>query len=567
MTSKYMDDIEALLEQGQEDAARKDREKGSDHAKSNRLNGDDDRMKDDGDDKHSAHGSDRSSRRHTDRYVGGHSSPHSGSVRRRSRSPRSPRDRHDRYDDRDRDRDRNGRYRDGHYDGRRRRSDDRGDRYRARSPYDDRHRRSPYNGGRDDKRGGRDGGRRRESPRRPAQANTPPLTDDERDRRTVFVQQLANRLRTKELEAFFEKIGPVKEAQIVRDRVTNRSKGVGYVEFKDEESVAKALNLTGQQLLGIPIIVQLTEAEKNRQARQTEGQATLSNGAPFHRLYVGNVHFSVGEDDLQTLFGTYGEVEFVQLQKDESGRSRGYGFVQYSSSDDAKQALAELNGFMLAERPLRVGLGNDKMNAEASTGMMQRNASGSNEFQASTFSGAGGRGTHAGGSTNFERSSREDKVAANSSALDDSDVGGVNYNNFSRESLMRKLARVEEPTPAVSKSKVSAAKKPPPPTMTQSRCVKVKNCYVEEDFDDPSFQQEIEEDFAEECSTKYGAVVHLGIPNEHDEGAVYVKFKDLKGSDNALKGLNGRFFGGRVLTASPVVEVIYNTTFPRAANL
>jgi len=56
-------------------------------------------------------------------------------------------------------------------------------------------------------------------------ARSPQLTEDERDRRTVFVQQLAARLRTKELIAFFEKIGPVKEAQIVKDRVSGRSKG------------------------------------------------------------------------------------------------------------------------------------------------------------------------------------------------------------------------------------------------------------------------------------------------------------------------------------------------------
>lgn len=41
----------------------------------------------------------------------------------------------------------------------------------------------------------------------------------------MFVQQLAARLRTKELKEFFEKVGPVSEAQIVKDRVSNRSKG------------------------------------------------------------------------------------------------------------------------------------------------------------------------------------------------------------------------------------------------------------------------------------------------------------------------------------------------------
>jgi len=167
------------------------------------------------------------------------------------------------------------------------------------------------------------------SPKRSrSKSKTPALTEDERDKRTVFVQQLAARLRTRELIAFFERAGEVNDAQIVKDRVSGRSKGVGYVEFKDEESVHAAIQLTGQKLLGIPIIAQLTEAEKNRQAKNPEA-INASTGAPFHRLYVGNIHFSITEDDLKNVFEPFGELEFVQLQKDEGGRSRGYGFVQY----------------------------------------------------------------------------------------------------------------------------------------------------------------------------------------------------------------------------------------------
>lgn len=103
---------------------------------------------------------------------------------------------------------------------------------------------------------------------------------------------------------------------------------VGYVEFKDEESVPQAIQLTGQKLLGIPIIAQLTEAEKNRQARNPEASSGHQHSAPFHRLYVGNIHFSITESDLQNVFEPFGELEFVQLQKDEANRSRGYGFVQ-----------------------------------------------------------------------------------------------------------------------------------------------------------------------------------------------------------------------------------------------
>jgi RNA-binding protein 39 len=103
---------------------------------------------------------------------------------------------------------------------------------------------------------------------------------------------------------------------------------VGYVEFKEESSVLAAIQLTGQKLLGIPIIAQLTEAEKNRQSRTTEGAAQQQAGVPFHRLYVGNIHFSITETDLAGVFDPFGELEFIQLQKEDGGRSRGYGFVQ-----------------------------------------------------------------------------------------------------------------------------------------------------------------------------------------------------------------------------------------------
>lgn len=125
---------------------------------------------------------------------------------------------------------------------------------------------------------------------------------------------------------------------------TNTRHRVGYVEFKDEESVTQALQLTGQKLLGIPIIVQLTEAEKNRQVRNTEGSNGHPNSIPFHRLYVGNIHFNVTEQDLQAVFEPFGELEFVQLQKDEQGRSRGYGFVQYVSLPDPPACCSYVRG-------------------------------------------------------------------------------------------------------------------------------------------------------------------------------------------------------------------------------
>ena len=97
----------------------------------------------------------------------------------------------------------------------------------------------------------------------------------------------------------------------MKDRVSGRSKGVGYVEFKNEESVPAAVQLTDQKLLGTPIIAQLTEAEKNRQVRNPEASSSNPNQIPFHRLYVDHIHFSNTESYLQNVFEPFEELESV----------------------------------------------------------------------------------------------------------------------------------------------------------------------------------------------------------------------------------------------------------------
>lgn len=142
-----------------------------------------------------------------------------------------------------------------------------------------------------------------------------------------------------------------------------------------------------------------------------------------------------------------------------------------------------MNGFEIAGRPIRVGLGSDKFTPESTANLLHRFHNQPNQFQGSSFSGAGGRGAHAGGSNNFDRAGgREEKGAGGASALDDADVGGVNFSNYSRDSLMRKLARTEDPAPqpqaVAARPKVdlkkTAAHGPAP-----SRCIVVKNAYNE----------------------------------------------------------------------------------------
>ncbi|KAF2816056.1 splicing factor, CC1-like protein [Mytilinidion resinicola] len=495
----------------------------------------------------------------TDAHYSGGSRDSHHSNRHRSRSPR-------RRDDR-----RRGDFYRGGHNRSRSRSPDR--HYQPRGGRRDRDRDYPrdrdnrYNrGGRYARRGSRD-----ESPKR-RKTPEPVLTEDERDRRTVFVQQLAARLETRHLFDFFNKVGRVKEAQIVKDRVSGRSKGVGYVEFFDEESVAAAIELTGQKLKGVPIIAQHTEAEKNRQAR-AEGAPSAASGVPFHRLYVGNVHFSITEMDLKNVFEPFGELEFVQLQKEETGRSRGYGFVQFRDPAQAKEALEKMNGFELAGRPIRVGLGNDKFTPESTANLLRSfNGQAQPQFQGSAFSGHGGRGIHAGGAGgSFDRTGGRDndRKAGGASALDDTDVAGVNFNNYSRDSLMRKLARIEDP-PATSANRQAIQPNPRQAIRVEapmaSRCIVLKDMYGSEEVEEggPNWKSELAAEVRDECNESYGTVLHIGIDPVSTPGEVYVKFTEIAGGEKAIKGLNGRYFAGHMVTAEPVSDAMYNIRFPNS---
>lgn len=232
-----------------------------------------------------------------------------------------------------------------------------------------------------------------------------------------------------------------------------------------------------------------------------------------------------------------------------------------------------MNGFDLAGRPIRVGLGNDKFTPESTANLLQRfGGQGPNQaFQGSAFSGSGGRGVHAGGSGGtFDRAGARDdlKGAGCASALDDTDVAGVNFNNYSRDALMRKLARTEEPAePSDSRRKAVptsyVAAKPLPVNVSQaSRCVLLRNMFDPAEEQGDNWVKELEDDVRAECAAKYGHVVHISL-DPNTQGDIYIKFDSVQGGENAIKGLNGRYFGGRMISAQPVVDAVYSSLFSR----
>ena len=73
------------------------------------------------------------------------------------------------------------------------------------------------------------------------------------------------------------------------------------------------------------------------------------------RLYVGNLSFDSSEDDVRNAFAAFGEVTSVHMVTDrDTGRPRGFGFVEMADSEQAEAAIAALNGTQLGGRELTV---------------------------------------------------------------------------------------------------------------------------------------------------------------------------------------------------------------------
>jgi len=73
------------------------------------------------------------------------------------------------------------------------------------------------------------------------------------------------------------------------------------------------------------------------------------------KLYVGNLSYKTTEDDLKDLFKEFGSMTEVKVVTDRAtGRPRGFGFVEFSSNDDADKAIKSLNGKMFQDREMVV---------------------------------------------------------------------------------------------------------------------------------------------------------------------------------------------------------------------
>lgn len=363
-----------------------------------------------------------------------------------------------------------------------------------------------------------------------------PEADPERDQRTVFAYQMPLKATERDVYEFFSKAGKVRDVRLIMDRNSRRSKGVGYIEFYDVMSVPMAIALSGQLLLGQPVMVKPSEAEKNLVQSNTSAGGAGGTGPVDRKLYVGNLHFNMTELQLRQIFEPFGPVELVQLPLDlETGQCKGFGFIQFAHLEHAKAAQSALNGKLeIAGRTIKVSSVTDHVSTQ--------------------------------------------DTAPKSADFDDDDGGGLALNAQSRALLMQKLDRSGIATsiagslgipalngavpnqpginlpigghPTFPTSVLPTAAIPSPviePIGQPSECLLLKNMFDPATETEPDFDLDIKEDVEEECS-RYGRVKHIYV-DKNSAGFVYLRFESVQGAAAAQRAMHTRWFAQRMISA------------------
>mmetsp|Transcript_2134 Transcript_2134/g.6316 ORF Transcript_2134/g.6316 Transcript_2134/m.6316 type:complete len:644 (-) Transcript_2134:300-2231(-) len=184
----------------------------------------------------------------------------------------------------------------------------------------------------------------------------------------VYVKNISENCTEDDLKEIFGKHGEITSVVIMRDS-EGKSKEFGFVNFEAPESAKSAVEeLNGFTHDGKSWVVNKAQRKSEREAElRKEREQTKSEKFNGCNLYVKNLDDAIGDDELRTIFQELGSITSCKVMKDESGNSKGLGFVAFSSPEEATRAISEMNGKMTppCKKPLYVALAQRKEDRQA----------------------------------------------------------------------------------------------------------------------------------------------------------------------------------------------------------
>ena len=158
----------------------------------------------------------------------------------------------------------------------------------------------------------------------------------------------------------FEPYGMITSAVIQADE-DGKNKGFGFVNFETHDQAAKAVEaLHDNEINGKRLFVARAQKKQEREEelRRSFEAAKMEKLSKWQavNLYVKNIDDDMEDEKLRGEFEPFGTITSAKIMRDEKGHSKGFGFVCYSSPDEATKAIAEMNNKMIGNKPLYVSL-------------------------------------------------------------------------------------------------------------------------------------------------------------------------------------------------------------------
>lgn len=185
----------------------------------------------------------------------------------------------------------------------------------------------------------------------------------------IYVKNLSESTTDEDLNKTFSEYGTVTSAVVMRDSEGN-SKGFGFVNFENAEDAAKAVEgLNGQKFDNKEWYVgkaqKKYEREQELKQRFEQSMKEAVDKSQGLNLYIKNLDDTIDDESLKEMFASFGNITSCKVMRDPNGASKGSGFVAFSTSEEASRALFEMNGKMVASKPLYVALAQRKEDRRA----------------------------------------------------------------------------------------------------------------------------------------------------------------------------------------------------------
>ncbi|NWS71485.1 EPAB protein, partial [Crotophaga sulcirostris] len=199
----------------------------------------------------------------------------------------------------------------------------------------------------------------------------------------VYIKNFGDDMDDDRLREIFSKFGKTLSVKVMMD-TTGRSKGFGFVDFEKHEEAQKArgsllpicslslspavTNMNGKEINGRTVYVGRAQKRLERQMelKRKFEQIKQERVNKYHgvNLYVKNLDEGIDDERLRKEFSPYGTITSAKVMT-EGGHSKGFGFVCFSSPEEATKAVTEMNGRIVSTKPLYVALAQRKEERKA----------------------------------------------------------------------------------------------------------------------------------------------------------------------------------------------------------